>query len=243
MHIIKLNAIDSTNSFLRQLSSDKKVEDYTVVIAESQLKGRGQMGTSWNSQSGKNLMASVFVDVSFLAIDHSFWISMATSLAISNTLKGFQIRNVKVKWPNDILADQKKIAGILIENVIKNNTLQASIIGFGLNINQLYFDNLPLASSMQMVSGQHYSIDNVLKKVIEHLKYYMSLLKEGRFKELKKLYESELFRKEKPSTFKNAEGALFSGFIKGVSNSGHLKVLIEDDILKEFDLKEIKLLY
>jgi BirA family biotin operon repressor/biotin-[acetyl-CoA-carboxylase] ligase len=243
MHIIKLNAIDSTNSFLRQLSSDKKVEDYTVIIAESQLKGRGQMGTSWDSQSGKNLMASVFVDVTFLAIEHSFWISMATSLAISNALKDFQIRNVKVKWPNDILADQKKISGILIENVIKNNTLQATIIGFGLNINQVHFDNLPLATSMQIVSGQHYSIDNVLKKVIEHLKYYMSLLKEGRFEELKKRYETELFRKEKPSTFKNAEGSLFSGFIKGVSNSGHLKVLIEDDILKEFDLKEIKLLY
>ena len=243
MHIIKLNAIDSTNTFLRQLSSDKKVENYTVVVAESQLKGRGQMGTSWDSQSGKNLMVSVFVDVSFLAIDYSFWISMATSLALSNTLKDFQIRNVKVKWPNDILADQKKISGILIENVIKNNALQATIIGFGLNINQLHFDNLPLATSMQMVSGKHYDIDNILTKVIEHLKYYINLLKEGQYNALKALYETELFRKEKPSTFKNVEGALFSGFIKGVSNSGHLKVLIEDGILKEFDLKEIKLMY
>ena len=243
MHIIKLNAIDSTNTFLRQLSSNKRVEDYTVVVAESQLKGRGQMGTSWTSKSGKNLMASVFVDVSFLAIDYSFWISMVTSLAISKALKDFQIRNVKVKWPNDILADQKKISGILIENVIKNNALQASIIGFGLNINQVYFDNLPLATSMQLVSGEHFSIDSILKSVIDHLKYYMNLLKEGQFKELKKGYETELFRKEKPSTFRKAEGTLFSGFIKGVSNSGHLQVLIEDDILKEFDLKEVTLLY
>jgi len=243
MHIIKLNAIDSTNSFLRQLSSDKQIDDYSIVVAESQSKGRGQMGTSWTSQSGKNLICSVFVDVSFLPIEFSFWISMATSLAISKALKQFQIRNVKVKWPNDILADQKKISGILIENVIKNNALQATIIGFGLNINQVHFDNLPLAISMQMVSGKYYAIDNVLEKVIENFKSVLALLKEGQFKEVKERYENELFRKEKPSTFKNAEGVLFSGFIKGVSNSGHLKVLIEDDILREFDLKEIKLLY
>ncbi|WP_040278694.1 biotin--[acetyl-CoA-carboxylase] ligase [Psychroserpens damuponensis] len=243
MHIIKLSAIDSTNTFLRQLSSKKKVPNYTVVVAESQLKGRGQMGTTWDSQSGKNLMASVFVDVSHLTIDYSFWISMVTSLALSHTLKDFQIRNVKIKWPNDILADQKKISGILIENVIKNNALQATIIGIGLNINQVHFANLPLASSMLNVSGTHFNIDNVLLKVIERLKYYMSLLKEQRFEELKKLYETELFRKEKPSTFKDVEGVLFSGFIKGVSNSGHLQVLLEDHILKEFDLKQIQLLY
>lgn len=243
MHIIKLNAIDSTNTFLRQLSSEKSVANYTVVVAKSQLKGRGQMGTSWHSQSGKNLIASVFVDVSFLTVDYSFWISMATSLALSKALKDFQIRNVKVKWPNDILADQKKISGILIENVIKNNTLQATIIGFGLNINQVHFDNLPLATSMQMVSGKINDIDSVLNKVIKHLKYYMDVLKDQQFEHLKKLYEAELFRKEKPSTFKNEKGALFSGFIKGVSNSGHLQVLVEDDILKEFDLKEVQLLY
>lgn len=243
MHIIKLNAIDSTNTFLRQLSSNKRVEDYTVVVAESQLKGRGQMGTSWTSKSGKNLMASVFVDVSFLAIDYNFWISMVTSLAISKALKDFQIRNVKVKWPNDILADQKKISGVLIESVIKNSKLKACIIGFGLNVNQVQFDNLPLATSMHMVSKKTYNLDAVLEKVIENLQNYMSQLKDGDFTNIKAHYESELFRKEKPSTFEDVEGTLFSGFIKGVSNSGHLKVMIEDGILKEFDIKEVKLLY
>ncbi|MFT5847520.1 biotin--[acetyl-CoA-carboxylase] ligase [Psychroserpens sp.] len=243
MHLIKLNAIDSTNTFLRQLSSNKSIDDFTVVVTESQLKGRGQMGTSWSSKPGKNLMASVFVDISFLAIDHSFWISMATSLAIAKTLNDFQIRQVKVKWPNDILADQKKISGILIENVIKNNKLQACIIGFGLNINQVYFDNLPLATSIRMVSGKWHDTDVILKKVIENLQLNISQLKAGDYNGIKTEYENELFRKEKPSTFKNAKGVLFSGFIKGVSNSGHLKVLIEDNILKEFDLKEVKLLY
>ncbi|WP_204346285.1 biotin--[acetyl-CoA-carboxylase] ligase [Psychroserpens algicola] len=243
MHIIKLDAIDSTNTFLRHLSSEKTVEDYTVVVANSQTKGRGQMGTVWDSQPNKNLMVSVFIDVSFLKIENSFYISMATSLAISNALKAFQIKPVKVKWPNDILADQKKISGVLIENVIKNNQLQASIIGFGLNVNQTYFEQLPSATSMHMVSGKVYHLDEVLLSVIEQLRYYIDILKTGDFQKVKDLYESELFRNNKPSTFKDVKGVLFTGIIKGVSNSGYLQVLIEDEILKEFDLKEVKLLY
>ncbi|MGC1470995.1 MAG: biotin--[acetyl-CoA-carboxylase] ligase [Psychroserpens sp.] len=243
MHLIKLNAIDSTNSYLRQLSNDKQLIDYTVVVATSQFKGRGQMGTTWQSQSGKNLMASVFIDVSFLDTEKAFYLSMVTSLAISSTLKEMQIRNVKVKWPNDILADQLKISGVLIENVIKNNKLQASIIGFGLNVNQLDFDNLPSATSMHRVSGRVFNLDEILAAVIRHLKIYIELLKTGNFKQIKALYETELFRKNKPSTFQNAKGLMFAGIIKGVSTSGHLQIMIEDDILKEFDLKEVTLRY
>ncbi|MBR9916046.1 MAG: biotin--[acetyl-CoA-carboxylase] ligase, partial [Algicola sp.] len=128
MRTIKLDAIDSTNTFLRQLRSAEVLMDYTVVMANSQTHGRGQMGTKWQSEPSKNLMVSVFVDVSWLEISASFYISMAISLAISDTLKSFQIKDVKVKWPNDILSEQKKISGILIENGIKNNQLQGSII-------------------------------------------------------------------------------------------------------------------
>lgn len=243
MRIIKLSAIDSTNTFLRQLSGEEQLSDYTVVVAESQTNGRGQMGTTWSSQPSKNLMASVLIDVSFLDTEHSFYISMTISLAISKALKSFQIKNVKVKWPNDILADKRKISGVLIENVIKNNQLQGTIIGFGVNINQLHFDNLPSATSMQTLSGINYDLDEVLKSILKRLKLYVEMLKEGRFVEIKTQYENELFRKNKPSTFENAEGYRFVGFIKGVSNSGYLQVELEDDIIKEFDLKEVKLLY
>ncbi|WP_047545380.1 biotin--[acetyl-CoA-carboxylase] ligase [Psychroserpens sp. Hel_I_66] len=243
MHIIKLNAIDSTNTFLRQLSSKEALVDYTVVLAEKQTNGRGQMGTKWSSQSGKNLMASVFVDVSFLNIEHSFGISMAISLSISQVLKDHQIKNIKVKWPNDILAEQKKISGILIENVIKNNNLQASIIGFGLNINQQFFDELPNATSMKILSGRTYSKEEIVKQIITKFKVYIEMLKTNKFTDLKKIYENELFRKDKPSTFEDIEGHLFTGYIKGISNTGHLKILVEDEKIKAFDLKQIRLLY
>lgn len=243
MRIIKLDAIDSTNSYLRQLSVAEAVEDFTVVVANHQTMGRGQMGTQWSSQASKNLMVSVFKDVSFLNLEWHFFISIAVSLSILEALDGFKIKNLKVKWPNDILSENKKIGGILIENVIKQTKINATIIGFGVNINQTEFEHLPQASSMRLISGKVYVLEEVLQSILERLVYYFKMLEENQFEILKNAYENQLFRKDKPSTFRDSEGRLFSGYIKGVSNSGNLQVMIEDEIIKEFDLKAITLLY
>lgn len=243
MRIIKLDATDSTNSYLRKLYNESGVIDYTVVSAKFQTKGRGQMGTLWNSESSKNLTISVFKDVSALFIEHPFYISIATSLAIIRTLQSFSIPRLSVKWPNDILSEDKKVCGILIENVIKQNSLKASIIGVGLNVNQTTFQNLPKASSLKLLSGNNFNLDEVLFTVIKFLKYYFMLLRNEEYDIVKNEYESYLFRKNKPSTFRNAEGSLFTGIIKNISEAGSLQVLLEDDILKEFELKEIALLF
>jgi len=243
MHIIKLDAIDSTNAFLRQKSSVDNMEDYTIVMANHQTKGRGQMGTLWDSQASKNLTVSVYKDVSFLDVEFAFFISVVTSLAIIKTLQGFLIPKLSIKWPNDILSENKKICGVLIENVIKQDRLDASIIGIGININQTEFRNLPNASSLKIISGTFYNLDEVLQIMVSHLKSYFSMLNSGEFEALKAEYEALLFRKNKPSTFKDAEDVVFSGFIKSISNTGSLQVLLEDNIIKEFDFKEISLLY
>jgi BirA family transcriptional regulator, biotin operon repressor / biotin---[acetyl-CoA-carboxylase] ligase len=243
MHIIKLNAIDSTNTYLKQISSEKVIEDYTTVTANYQTQGRGQMGTIWDSEEGKNLMCSVFKECSKVSIKNQFYISMITSLAIVKTLQSFSIPKLRVKWPNDILSENKKICGILIEIVIKNNQLEASIIGIGLNVNQAEFKHLPNASSLKIITGTVFNIDELLKLLIKNLKYYFEILEKGLFNVLKNEYEILLFRKNKPSTFKDTKGLMFSGFINGISTSGKLQVILEDEILKEFDLKEVQLLY
>lgn len=243
MHIIKLNAIDSTNSYLRQLSASQSLEDYTIVVANHQTEGRGQMGTQWHSQDGKNLIVSVFKDVSFVNLEYHFFISIVTSLAIFDTLQCFNINRLKVKWPNDILSEDKKIAGILIENVIKQNKLQASIIGFGLNINQTSFENLPQATSLHNITGRVIDRDEILHIILKNLEQYFVLLEQKRYDELINKYENNLFRKNKPSTFKDVEGSMFSGYIKGVTQSGQLIIQLEDYILKAFDFKEVTLLY
>jgi len=243
MHIIKLNAIDSTNSYLRQLSTKETVKDFTVVLANYQTSGRGQMGTQWHSQHSKNLMISLFKDVSYISIEQHFFISIVAALSILEALESFKLPNLKVKWPNDILSENKKVGGILIENVIKKGKLDASIIGFGINVNQTEFYNLPQASSMRLLTGRLYELEELLQAILSKFKDYFKLLKQKEFELLKNNYEKHLFRKDKPSTFQNSEGQLFSGFIKGISNSGNLQVMIENAIIKEFDLKSITLMY
>ena len=242
MRIIKLNAIDSTNSFLKEMIYKEVIEDYTIVVAQHQTNGRGQMGTVWDSDRGKNLMFSVFKDLSSYVVEFPFYISMAISLAILKALETFNIPNLRIKWSNDILSADKKICGILIENVIKNR-LNSTIIGIGVNVNQTEFNNLPKASSLKNITGIHYNLDEILQRIIKYTMHYSFLLQQEKYEEVKNEYESNLFRKNKPSTFKNTEGILFSGFIKGVTKYGKLQVILEDKIVKKFDLKEITLLY
>lgn len=243
MHIIKLNAIDSTNSYLRQLCSKSRLEDMTTVMTKHQIKGRGQMGAQWNSEKGKNLTCSVFKRFEGFQVDQSFHVSMITSLAILRTLRAFQIPKLKIKWPNDILSENKKICGILIENIIKNNEVEASIIGIGLNVNQVYFDHLPQASSLIAIVGKLHDIDEIMHHLLKSIDFYFKKLDRGEFDRLKGAYERQLFRKNKPSTFKDNNGEVFPGIIQGVDPNGMLVVKLEDEVLRPFDLKEIQLLY
>ncbi|UNY98986.1 biotin--[acetyl-CoA-carboxylase] ligase [Zhouia spongiae] len=243
MKIIKLDAIDSTNSFLRQLSTINKVDDFTTVIAKHQTSGKGQMGAAWKVEEGKNLTTSVFKRISCLRNEELFYVSMAVSLAVYDSLKKFLIPDLAIKWPNDILSGDKKICGILIESVVKGRDLEAAIIGIGLNVNQTGFDNLPQASSLKAITGIQYNVDELLQEILVHLQHYALFIEEKEFDVLKVKYEEKLFRKNKPSTFKDKEGRLFMGFIKGVSESGKLILRLEDEVFREFDLKEVRLLY
>jgi len=226
---------------MRNLSLESSVQDFTTVVTSTQSKGRGQMGSAWQSESFKNLTFSVYKGFKQFEFEDQFKISMAVSLAIIKALETLQIPKLSIKWPNDILSANKKICGILIENVIKQSHIVSSIIGVGLNVNQLKFEDLPQAGSLKLITGLNYDLDEILHLILKHLEIQLKLL-ENDTSALKNNYESYLFRKEKPSTFKSDEG-LFSGIIKGVSNEGLLKVMIEDQELKTFDLKTIKLLY
>ncbi|NRB58423.1 MAG: biotin--[acetyl-CoA-carboxylase] ligase [Winogradskyella sp.] len=243
MYIIKLGAIESTNSFLKDMTATKIPKDYTVVVAEHQTQGRGQMGTVWNAEDGKNLTMSVFKIVSKFKVDSQYYISMVVALAVHDALLSFNIPRLSIKWPNDILSENKKICGILIENVIKNNSIQGTVIGIGLNVNQKNFEGLPKASSLSLITGVIYNKDEILSEILSKLKWYFNSLKNGEYDIIQIKYESLLFRKEKPSTFKLSNDSIITGIIKGVSKDGKLNVWLEDDIIQSFDLKEIELLY
>jgi len=243
MRIIKLDAIDSTNTFLKEISSKEVLKDYTIVVARQQNKGRGQIGKQWQSNAGENLTYSVFKRIKGLSFSNQFYLSIITSLALHTTLKFYNVPNLHVKWPNDILSANKKIAGVLIENVVKQNRLEHSIIGIGLNVNQTQFNDLERASSLKLICKKTFDLDKILQKFIAEFQIEYKRLESAAFEALKADYESKLYRKNKPSTFKNVEGLFFSGYIKGISSNGNLVVLLEDEIIEEFNLNEITLLY
>ena len=243
MQIIKLNATDSTNLYLKDLMNSKPVSDYTVVMADVQLKGRGQMGTNWDAEPGKNLTFSVLKKLDKIELPNIFILNICVSLAIYHTLSKLNVPNLKIKWPNDILSGTSKICGILIENMLLGNRVNASVIGIGLNINQTNFKGLPRVSSLRLLLGDHLSLDMVMGSILKDLENTFLFYESNGILQLKKEYDELLFRKDKPSTFQDIQGKMFMGFIRGVSDEGKLVVELEDEITKNFNLKEIKLLY
>ena len=242
MKVIKLDAIDSTNEFLKGLSSKQKLENFTVITAENQTKGKGQMGSVWSSEVGKNLIMSVFVKDSLLVINQIFNLNIAVALAVIESLETFNIPHLSIKWPNDIMSYNFKIGGILIENSIKSDGTFSSIIGLGLNINQTDFDNLPKASSLAKICGTSFDKEKILLSIVDKIEQNILSLT-TKADSMWQEYENLLFKKGIPMPFKDNSNQTFMGIIQGVTISGNLQVLLEDDSIAEYSLKEIQMLY
>ena len=242
MKLIKLDAIDSTNDFLKGMSAKQELENYTVVTAENQTKGKGQMGSVWNSEKSKNLIMSVFIKDLLVGVEGIYQLNVATALAIIQVLKTFDIKNLSIKWPNDIMSDNFKLAGILIENSFKSDGSIASIIGIGLNVNQTNFENLPKASSMAVVANSNFDKEELVVLIVERLKANFELLASNS-QILWDNYLKVLFKKDVPMAFAVDGQKPFMGIIKGVSARGKLLLLLENESVAEFGLKEIQMLY
>lgn len=243
MKLIKLDAIDSTNDFLKRLSGEQPLDNFTVVSAENQTHGKGQMGAKWDSETGKNLMFSVIINNLLNNISQIFDLNVAVALSIINTLEKFNIPNLSIKWPNDIMSDNKKISGVLIENTIKNNGEITSIIGIGLNVNQFNFDELPNASSLAVIMKTNFDKEMILNVFIECLKLNCDLLENKLASQLWNSYNYNLFKKGIPMPFSLPNGTQFMGIIQEVNASGKLEVKLENDTIETFGIKEIQLLY
>jgi len=243
MEIIKLNATNSTNTYLKNLLKEKPVKDLSCIWALSQTQGRGQQGAKWISEPGKNLTFSVLKKFENLPSEYHFLLNMEVSLAIFRALKKLYIPDLAVKWANDILSSKKKICGILIENTLHKEQISSSIIGIGLNVNQVFFNDLPNVSSLQKIMGHPFDLEEVLLLICQELEVSLKSLSPTRFETVLDEYHTHLFRKDKPSTFEYPNGERFMGYIRGVSHNGQLQVEQEDALMSSFSLKEIKLLY
>lgn len=242
MKLIKLDAIDSTNDFLKGLASKQFVENFTVVTAEIQTKGKGQMGSVWVAEKDKNLTMSVLIKDVLIDLNQIYTLNIAVALAVVRALQSFKIPELAIKWPNDIMSYNYKIGGILIENSIKIDGSVTSIVGIGININQTNFENLPKGSSLAVIAKQEFDKQAVLLAIVQELKDAMIVLKTNP-DSLWREYLNLLFKKNVPVPFELPDGDRFMGIIQGVSAQGKIQILLENDAVVQYSIKEIQMLY
>ncbi len=175
--------------------------------------------------------------------EDQFQINIMVSLAIYDVLNTLEIPNLRVKWPNDIMSGSDKICGILIENMLKGQYIQSTIIGIGLNVNQTSFPGLAKVASLNVLTGKTYDLDALLNHFVNSFQQNVREHDTVDFGKWSARYAEVLFRKDKPSTFMDKRDTVFMGFIRGVSPQGKLMVELEDQVIQTFDLKEVRLLY
>ena len=242
MDIIKLDAIDSTNDFLKKLSKHSDVENFTMVLANSQTNGKGQRGATWFSESGKNVIMSVLLKNLSITNKQLFDLNVMISISILNVLIEYKIPKLSIKWPNDIMSDNKKIGGILIENTLKTDNSIISIVGIGLNVNQTNFSTFPKASSIALLTGLTFDVNQLAEDIRKEIyKNRVSLSTSS--SNYWELYHQNLFKINVPSTFEDNLQNKFMAIIKNVTREGKLQLLLEDDSIVTYDIKEVKMLY
>ena len=242
MKLFKLDAINSTSTYLKQLSKKTETDNWTVVSAEYQTLGRGQVDTKWVSEKGKNLIFSILIRYDLLNTQNQFFLNCAISLGIYHTLLRYNLPKLKIKWPNDIMADNKKLGGILIENSLRNDQIYQSIVGIGLNVNQEDFLDQPFkAVSIRNLLDLELSRNDLLAEIMDSVKDHIDLLNSKEFKFLHKSYENVLYRNNKPHMFES-DGQIFLGKIIGVSKEGMLQIEDENEKIRKFNFKEVKYL-
>ena len=237
--IINLDVVDSTNNYFPKALKESKYPEGSIISTSYQNSGKGQGDNTWESEKGKNLLFSLVLYPEFLAIGNNFLLSKVISLGILNYLKS-KTEEVKIKWPNDIYINDKKIAGILIENVIKGTSISQCIVGIGLNLNQTqYISDAPNPVSLNQVTGKLYSIEEELIKLRNHIQIFYEKLKAAKYDEINEEYINCLYRFNAFFTY-NINNKPFKAKITGVNEFGHLQVTTEDREKMEFEFKEIE---
>ena len=237
-NLIHLKECFSTNDYLISLNKKSNCKEGTVVSTDFQTKGRGQRNNVWFSQKDSNLTFSFIIQPS-LPISYQFYLNIFTSLSVYHVLKTILGEKIGIKWPNDLLYSEDKIAGILVENIISGNKIQKSIIGIGINVNQKKFP-IQNATSIINILSNRYKREDLLIFVFKELEKHYNLLINKKFNLLYANYFSALYNINQQVFFLR-KNKTYNGIIKGINTFGRLKVKVDKKI-KLFSYGEIKFL-
>ena len=218
-----LKEIGSTNTYLQESDKDRLLPEGTIVYCDIQRSGRGQRGNSWESEPFKNLTFSLLLRPEHIPANRQFLLS-------------------EIVWPNDIYWHDKKIAGILIENVLSGSTFSRAIIGMGLNINQKnFYSDAPNPVSLYQITGRTYKIEKILDEFTEAFgKRYTDTFTNSSDR-IHKEYIAALYRNDGVYPF-YSDGNIFHASIADVELDGHLLLSTESGEKKRFAFKEVSFL-
>lgn len=237
------SSLSSTNDYALSLITDQLPEEGTVITACVQHSGRGQRGAVWEGETDKNLYFSTILYPSWLPPRHSFALSQAVALAAAETVSLQIDEPVEIKWPNDVIVRRRKVGGILIQNGFQGSVWKFSVVGIGLNINQLGMGSVvPHAISLTDLTGVVYDLNDICLQLCQLLDVYYGRIMSGGYQGIRNEYEQRLFLKGEWSGYKIANGQRVEGCIEGVDDSGLLKVFIGGKLMR-FDIKDISLIW
>ncbi|MFO7671739.1 MAG: biotin--[acetyl-CoA-carboxylase] ligase [Bacteroidales bacterium] len=237
---VNLLRVGSTNHYLSNLLKENPGTGQVLVVADFQDTGKGQGDHQWHSLPGENLLMSLLLFPAFLSASHQFHLSRVASLALVDTLKRLNLAPV-IKWPNDILVNNRKIAGILIENGISGKRLSHTIIGIGLNLNQTKFPVFPVeATSVALETGIISDRNSVTGLLLDSILARYHQLEKGNTPDLESDYLEHLFLLNQTGDF-TVGGKRVTGIIRGLSDLGEL--LMEHDAkTRNYGFQEIQYL-
>jgi len=237
--IIRLTSVDSTNNYAATLVHREKASEGTVILADLQTHGKGQGKNSWFSEKGLNLLMSIILKPDFLPAYKQFYLSMSIASGINDCLADMGIRPL-IKWPNDILINGKKVAGILIENTILSNNLHTSVVGIGLNVNQENFPAIiPNPVSLKLETGKTYDINQLLEKLILFIQKRLNPLYSENFTAVKSAYLNSLWLLNTRAVFTDEAGR-FEGRIVDVAESGELVIVTASGETRSYGFREVE---
>ena len=242
MKILHFDEINSTNVYLYDKISENNDISDMVVVAAHQTAGKGMDKNRWESEAGKNLLFSMALNVNFLAAENQFKISQAVSVAIVETLqKIINSNKFFIKWPNDIYYGDKKLAGMLIQNTVEGRMMGVSIIGIGLNVNQMQFSKeIPNPISLKQITGKDFDLENLLNLLTTNIKKSVESLRfEKNQIEINETYISKLYR------YRQWADYLYKNKVKSMIINGfdcYGRLILEDQSGEEIicDVKELQ---
>ena len=221
---IELITVESTNIYaIDQLKANLAAHG-TVYFAHEQTAGKGQRGKSWQTQPGTHIAISVVVDCSFLSLSEQFNLNLMSALAAHDFFSKYAGEESSVKWPNDLYWRDRKAGGILIENLVRGNLWQGSVIGIGINLNQVQFPaTMPNPVSLKQITGRNYDTVLMAKELCACLEARYGQLENRSFMQMLERYNERLYKRGKEVKLKK-DGTVFKAIIENVSSGGELFV-------------------